>query len=226
MSISTDPRADPAGDTRADPEGDPRVDRTAAIPPAGGAVDLRAVGDRIERLLDDVRASAGPVLIERVEDLLRQVTELYAAGLANVVRVVAAESPPAMAALVADDLVSSLLIVHGLHPDGLPARIEGALEQVRPFLAQHGGDVELLDIDADAGAVLLRLLGSCDGCPSSAVTLQQAVERAIVAAAPEIVIIDVEPPTPVDNGVPIALGHKPTYDECPAPSAGLNAVPL
>ena len=56
----------------------------------------------------------------------------------------------------------------------------------------HGGDVELLDIDADAGAVHLRLLGSCDGCPSSAVTLQLAVERAIVEAAPEIVRIDVD----------------------------------
>ena len=51
----------------------------------------------------------------------------------------------------------------------------------------HGGDVELLDVDEDAGAVHLRLLGSCDGCPSSAVTLQHAVERAIVEAAPEIV---------------------------------------
>ena len=66
-------------------------------------------------------------------------------------------------------------------------RVEAALESVRPFLAHHDGDVELLDIDPDAGAVLLRLLGSCDGCPSSAVTLQLAVERAIVDAAPEIV---------------------------------------
>ena len=66
---------------------------------------------------------------------------------------------------------------------------------MRPFLGAHGGDVELLDIDADAGAVQLRLLGSCDGCPSSAVTLQMAVEQAIVEAAPEIVIIDVEEPS-------------------------------
>ena len=42
-----------------------------------------------------------------------------------------------------------------------------------PFLATHDGDVELLDVDEDAGAVHLRLLGSCDGCPSSAVTLQR-----------------------------------------------------
>ena len=63
-------------------------------------------------------------------------------------------------------------------------RVERALDRCGPFLGQHGGDVELLDIDEDAGAVRLRLLGSCDGCPSSAVTLQHAVERAIVEAAP------------------------------------------
>ncbi len=127
-----------------------------------------------------------PAVYDKAEELLRLITELYAAGLGRVVEVVS-EAPATLAKLVDDELVASLLVVHGLHPDSLAARVERALESVRPFLAQHGGDVELLDIDADAGAVLLRLLGSCDGCPSSAVTLQHAVERAIVEAAPEIV---------------------------------------
>jgi NifU-like domain len=67
--------------------------------------------------------------------------------------------------------------------------------------------------------VQIRLLGSCDGCPSSSVTLQLAVERAIVEAAPEIVRIDVDQPTPPRPGVPIALGTKPAYEECPAEMA-------
>ena len=104
--------------------------------------------------------------------------------------------------------VGSLLIVHGLHPPTRSrSRVERRSSSVRPFLGAHGGDVELLDVDADAGAVRLRLLGSCDGCPSSAVTLQSAVERAILEAAPEIVIIDVEEPTP--DRSPIQLGTKP-----------------
>jgi nitrite reductase/ring-hydroxylating ferredoxin subunit len=53
--------------------------------------------------------------------------------------------------------------------------------------------VELLDVTAD-GVVRLRMLGSCDGCPSSSVTLKLAVEGAIEAAAPEITAIDVEEP--------------------------------
>jgi Fe-S cluster biogenesis protein NfuA len=89
------------------------------------------------------------------------------------------------------------------------------------MLAQHGGDVELLDIDAVAGAVHLNLLGSCHGCPSSTVTLRMAVETAIAEAAPEIQIIDVEQPTedspPVGEPVPITLGAKKTvFEECPA----------
>jgi Fe-S cluster biogenesis protein NfuA len=188
--------------------------------------DLRTTGDRIERRLDELRAAADPRVYDRAEELLRMVTELYGAGLARVVELVGEAAPAVMDRLVDDDLVSSLLVVHGLHPDALMARIERSLESVRPFLAQHGGDVELLEIDANAGAVLLRLLGSCDGCPSSAVTLQSAVERAIVEAAPEIVIIDVvkptvspstgPQPTEAQPAIPVALVPKPSYVACPA----------
>ena len=62
-----------------------------------------------------------------------------------------------------------------------------------PYLGSHGGDVELVDVAAD-GVVRIRLLGSCDGCPSSSVTLQLAVEGAIEAAAPEVTSIQVEAP--------------------------------
>ena len=183
--------------------------------------DLRTIGDRIERRLDELRAAADPRVYDRAEELLRLVTELYGAGLARVVELVGEAAPAVLDRLVDDELVSSLLVVHGLHPDDLVARIERSLESVRPFLAQHGGDVELLEIDADVGAVLLRLLGSCDGCPSSAVTLQSAVERAIVEAAPEIVIIDVVQPTesqPIQPqpSIPVALVPKPSYAACPS----------
>ena len=113
--------------------------------------------------------------------------------------------------LVADDLVGSLLILHGLHPLDLEARVVAALDSVRPYLGSHGGDVEVLGIDEDEGVLHLRMLGSCDGCPSSSVTLQQAVKQAIEEAAPEIVHIDVvddtpPPPRPLH---PVVLTEKP-----------------
>jgi Fe-S cluster biogenesis protein NfuA len=183
--------------------------------------NLRAVGDRIEQLLDELRAAADPRFYGQAEEMLGLVTELYGGGLARIVEIVGSRDPDVLAALAGDELVSSLLLVHGLHPDDLETRVARALDGVRPMLATHGGDVELLDIDADAGAVHLNLLGSCHGCPSSTVTLRMAVETAIAEGAPEIVIIDVEQPTEATasdgDAVPVTLGtKKPVYEECPA----------
>jgi Fe-S cluster biogenesis protein NfuA/nitrite reductase/ring-hydroxylating ferredoxin subunit len=68
-------------------------------------------------------------------------------------------------------------------------RVSDALDRVRPYLGSHGGDVHLLDIDGDT--VKLQFAGSCKSCPSSAVTLELAVEDAIRAAAPEVSSIEV-----------------------------------
>jgi Fe-S cluster biogenesis protein NfuA len=181
--------------------------------------NLRAAGDRIEQLLDELRATADPRSCDRAEELLRLVSELYGAGLARVLELADERAPALVGDLVADDLVASLLLVHGLHPESVDKRVGDALAKVRPLLAAHGGDVELLGIDAEAGEVRLRLLGSCDGCPSSAITLKSAVERAIVDAAPEIVSIDVDEPTPPAPSVSVSIRPKPIYEECPAEMA-------
>jgi Fe-S cluster biogenesis protein NfuA len=177
--------------------------------------NLRAVGDRIEQALDELHATADPRTINLAEELLRLVTELYGAGFSRIIELAREHAPGLLDELVDDDLVASLLLVQGLHPASIDARVEAALVSVRPFLAQHGGDVELLGIDEERGAVKLRLLGSCDGCPSSSSTLRGAVEVAIVEAAPEIVRIVVEEPTPPAVSMPITLGTKPLYEECP-----------
>lgn len=188
------------------------------------STDLATVGDRIEALLDVARASPDDRSHERAEELVRLLSDLYGAGLGRIVDLVGEHAPDTLDDVIDDPLVSGLLLVHGLHPHSLHQRVEGALESVRPLLAGHGGDVELLEIDDEAGAVLLRLLGSCDGCPSSASTLQHAVEEAIHTAAPEVAIIDVDEPTPEPTPagpgpVPISLGTKPVYDSCPAEPA-------
>ena len=164
------------------------TDGAADVPPDV----LRRAGERIEELLD-ASAAAGAVSRERAEELVRQVTALYGAGLERILRIVEDAGALTSAledALVADDLVASLLLVHGLHPRGARDRVESALESVRPYLGTHGGDVELVDV-SDDGVVRLRLLGSCDGCPSSSATLQLAVESAVEAAAPEVRSIEV-----------------------------------
>jgi len=159
-------------------------------------VDPAACGERIELLLE-ASAAAGPVARERAEELVRLVVELYGAGLERVLELVheaGALDDDLAEALAGDELVSSLLVVHGLHPYAVRERVERALEGVRPYLGSHGGDVRLLEV-TDDGVVRLQLLGSCDGCASSSATLELAVDGAIRAAAPEVVRIDVEAPS-------------------------------
>ena len=167
--------------------------------------NLRAVGDRIEQLLDELHATADPRARATAEELLRLVTELYGGALERVVQLASADAPALAARLFDDELVASLLVVHGLHPDPVDARVERALGSVRPLLAEQGGEVELLDIDAQAGAVHLRLRGG-EGCGSA--TMRLAVEGAIIEAAPEIVTFDIELAPPRPPTVPVTIGRK------------------
>ena len=163
---------------------------------------LSETGERIEGLLSAL-STGGPIAQQRAEDLVALVTNLYGAGLERMLEVltgVGRLDQVALDALAADQLVSGLLLVHGLHPQDVGTRVAAALDSVRPYLGSHGGDVELLGVDAD-GVVRLRLLGSCDSCPSSSVTLQLAVEGAIQSAAPEVVSIEVDAPTKSAGGL-------------------------
>src|ERR1700761_380550 len=158
-----------------------------------GDAQWRSAGDRIQTLLDATSAG-GTVARERAEQLVREVVELYGAGLARIVATIGDQPDAGMLdRLAADDLVASLLLVHGLHPHDIHRRVSDALDQVRPYLGSHGGDVTLLGVDED-GTVRLAFAGSCKSCPSSAVTLELAVEDAVRAAAPEISSIEVVAP--------------------------------
>lgn len=145
----------------------------------------RTAGERIETLLD-ASSAGGAMARERAEQLVREVAELYGAGLTRALRLLDA---PEVERLARDDLLASLLLVHGLHPHDVHTRVRTALDSVRPYLGSHGGDVTLLGV-AD-GVVRLELSGSCRTCPSSSVTLELAVEDAVRAAAPEIESIEV-----------------------------------
>jgi Fe-S cluster biogenesis protein NfuA len=178
--------------------------------------DLRAVGDRIEQVLAELRSSLDGRAWDGVEEVVALVTQLYGDGLARVLEL-GADDGSLLERLVDDDLVATLLVLHGLHPLGLADRVRRALDSVRPYLGSHGGDVEVVAVDEAEGVVRLRMLGSCDGCPSSAVTLELAVHRAIEEAAPEITRIDVEGAVPSaastgDGAVltPVRLGPKPS----------------
>ncbi|MDQ1651916.1 MAG: hypothetical protein QOI35_1116 [Cryptosporangiaceae bacterium] len=188
--------------------------------------DWRAAGERIDVLLA-ASAAGGAVARERAEELVRIVADLYGAGLERLLELAhqrGALTGEVLDALAADDLVASLLLVHGLHPYGVETRIEKALDGVRPYLGSHGGDVEFLGVTAE-GVARLRLLGSCDGCPSSSVTLKLAVEGAIEAAAPEVVAIEVADPKPAGAVIPVTALFSRLAESAQDSGSAWSAIP-
>ena len=135
--------------------------------------EVRDLVARIEHLLRE--------LDPRATEAVQALVELYGEAIR---RFVAGADP------AEDELLSHLLLVHDLHPVDIETRVRQALEDVRPYLGSHGGDVELLTVDG--GVARLRLGGTCNGCPSSTVTLRNAIEEAVMRAAPELERIDAE----------------------------------
>ncbi|WP_337865768.1 NifU family protein [Ignavibacterium sp.] len=63
--------------------------------------------------------------------------------------------------------------------------LQKVLNSIRPFLQSDNGDVELVEITND-GIVKVRLLGACENCPLSVMTLRAGIERALMRQIPEI----------------------------------------
>ncbi|MDQ3813465.1 MAG: NifU family protein, partial [Armatimonadota bacterium] len=149
---------------------------------------------RIEGLVHEIEAIADPALQATARELVQTLLALHGAGLARMLNIIAqagAAGSAMMDDLARDDLVGSLLLLHGLHPLDLETRVRQALDTVRPDLGSHGGHVELLGVTTE-GAIRLRLEGNCHGCASSRATLQHAIEEAIYAAAPDVTAIEVD----------------------------------
>jgi Fe-S cluster biogenesis protein NfuA/nitrite reductase/ring-hydroxylating ferredoxin subunit len=167
------------------------------------AVARERIG-RLEALLAELEELPDPAARERATAAIQALLDLYGEGLGRIVEHVAARDDGTLAEAFADDeLVSHLLLLHDLHPVPLAERVAAALAEVRPYLASHGGDVELLG--ADDGIVRLRLTGTCDGCPSSAATLELAIEEAIHKAAPDVEAIETEGAAEPRRSPPIQL---------------------
>ncbi len=149
--------------------------------------------EKVEGLIRNIEALPDPVARTNALELVKALMEFHGAGLDRMMETIADSGDSGyeiFGKFAADDLVGSLLLLYGLHPLPLEARVMNALDKVRPYLDSHGGNVELLEITD--GVVHLRMQGSCKTCPSSAMTLKLAIEEAIYAAAPDVVVIKAE----------------------------------
>ncbi|MGH7687039.1 MAG: NifU family protein [Candidatus Dormibacteria bacterium] len=164
---------------------------------------------RVESVLAELTALSTPAAQSLIEELLSTVLELHGTGLRRFLDVLedAPDADALLARLDGDAVVRSLLLLHGLHPRPLRQRVETALETVRPFMTAHKGGVELLSVEGDT--VRLRLQGTCNGCSASTQTMQNAVEKAIYEAAPDVIAIEVEGLAPSPAGPPKIECLKP-----------------
>jgi Fe-S cluster biogenesis protein NfuA len=163
--------------------------------------------ERVEDLLGQAERFADPVARAVTRDVVGALLELHGAGLARVLDVLVGSGDigrSVMQALLADGLISSLLLLHGLHPVDLESRVRMALESVKPTLAHHGGGVEFLGIEE--GVVRLKLEGNCSGCPSSRETLRNLVEAALDEVAPDRAGLEVASAEPLPSRlIPLPL---------------------
>ena len=164
--------------------------------------------ERIEMLIQEIAEFPDPRARATTEELVQALLDMYGEGLAHILELTAqseASGHVLIETFTKDDLLSSLFLLHGLHPIDIETRVARALVEVRPYLKSHGGNVELVKVEN--GVAYLRLEGSCHGCPSSTITLKLAIEEAIYKAAPDLDELRVEgvtdpPPRP---GIPVTF---------------------
>jgi Fe-S cluster biogenesis protein NfuA/nitrite reductase/ring-hydroxylating ferredoxin subunit len=155
------------------------------------AVSPEALIQRVEELTAEVERLPDPIARRVSEDLVSAVIEMYGLGLSRIVEILDQKGDEEIKRELADDgVVASLMLIHDLYPVPIEDRVAEALEEVRPYMESHGGNVELISL-VD-GVARLRLEGSCDGCPASSSTLELAIKAALDEAAPDLLGIEVE----------------------------------
>jgi hypothetical protein len=138
---------------------------------------------RIEELIAAIQEHANPVVRGSAVELVRALLDVHRAGLELILEQVTRQGEPGQAILnelLQNDLVSRLLLLHGLHPVDLQTRLQRALDPLRARLRTLGADVELISATHEAVELRVRS-GSHD--------VHRLLEDAILAVAPDVLRI-------------------------------------
>ena len=190
------------------------AERPAAAETRTGETSFEELANRVD---DAVAALADldPAARAAAEELQNAIEAVHRAGLVTIVRAMRADEAarPVLFELVDDPVVHLLLSLHGIvRPDPV-THANQVLEQVRPQLHSHGGDVSLVRVE-DATA-FVRLEGACNGCSMSSVTLRNLVEDALVQGVPAILRVEVVANEPSPTLIPLEslrVGRDPAAE--------------
>jgi Fe-S cluster biogenesis protein NfuA len=163
--------------------------------------DLQKRMQRIGEIIGQLEATADPNARAMAKELLESLMALHGAALEQILTITSQTGETGESLIRkfgGDQLISSLLLLYGLHPADMRTRVTAALEKSRGFLDSHSAKAELLSI-SDDGAVTLRLQLKPGGCGSTAATVKSTLESTIQDAAPDATSILVQE---ADNGAP------------------------
>jgi Fe-S cluster biogenesis protein NfuA len=181
---------------------------------------------RIGEMVEHLESNADPSTRAMAKELLESLMSLHAAAIERMMEF-AANAGEAGEAFVRrcgrDDVVSSVLLLYGLHPENLNSRVAHALERSRTYLQSHSAAAELVSI-GDDGAVTVRLAVKAGGCGSSGASVRAFLEAAIQDAAPDATSIVVSETPSGPTFVPLAqlqnFRGMAAVSEAPVPQSG------
>jgi Fe-S cluster biogenesis protein NfuA len=159
----------------------------------GDGKDFRQDIQRIGGLVQEIESIADPAIRATTKDLVQSLMDLHGAALEKALEIVAETGETGMSIidrLGRDSLVSSVLILYGLHPEDLESRVVKAVDRVRQQLRKQGCEVELLGVND--GAIRMRVETGSHTCGSTAKTVQATLEAAMYDAAPDLTSLVIE----------------------------------
>jgi Fe-S cluster biogenesis protein NfuA len=149
--------------------------------------DFQRKVQRIGELVGELENIADAEARASAKALVQLLLDLHGAGLERAMEIVAKNDELGQRTiddLGRDPLVSSLLVLYGLHPLDLESRVTRAVEKICPQVRKGGGELQLLGIES--GVVRLQLQVAGHGCASTGKTLKKLVEDSLYEAAPDM----------------------------------------
>jgi hypothetical protein len=158
-----------------------------------GNGDFQQRVQRIGGLVHDLEAIADPASRAAAKELVQLLMDLHGTGLERILEIVFQSGETGtqiIDGLGHDPLVSSLLILYGIHPDNLQTRVERKLNEIQSRLFKMGAEAKLIGVEE--GAVRVQASVSGHACGSTARSVQTLIEDAVYEAAPDLTSLTVE----------------------------------
>jgi Fe-S cluster biogenesis protein NfuA len=155
--------------------------------------DFQTKVQRIGELVGELENISDPESRACAKTLVQLLLDLHSVGLERTLEIISNDGEAGQHAidnLGRDPLVSSLLVLYGLHPLDLEGRVAQAVEKISPRVRKSGGELELVDVAANVVRVHIQVAGHT--CGSTGKTLKAMVEDAMYEAAPDMSALVIE----------------------------------